>query len=402
LPTAQKRHTARKPLSAVTRYAVVPLLILALGIRIGMFIERGRMAPAPAPQRAVPAVAPKAEPSSSPAPAPPPADQEAPTCEITGSFQNNIYPSLLLSFGVAYPEYARCLTVTLRNLPPAASLQLRIDSDLFLQPLQIGVSAPSGATALSPELPWNYAMLRRATQMEPHSFVATLLVDGRSEAQAPLVCTVHSVNEAVSRIFNWSTEQWLDTSVCFAAFVNEDHPLINALLQEAMAAKYVRAFTGYEFGAQSAALQAQAIWDTLAARGVSYVNVATDSGTSANVSTQYVRFPDQTIRDRGANCVDASVLFASILRRIGLRPVLLFKPGHCFTGFYDAPEGGRIIAFETTVLGSSTFASAVDEGAKELQMTLPYLGSQQYSVVDIAACRQEGIFPISYRPAGAN
>jgi len=384
----------------VTRYAVVPLLILALGIRVGMFVERGRLPPPPVPRRAAPAVAPQAE--ASPGPAPAPANLEAPTCEITGSFQNNIYPSLLLSFGVAYPEYTRCLTLTLRNLPQASSLQLRIESDLFLQPLQIAVNAPDGSAALSPELPWNYELLRRATQMEPHSFVATLFVDGRSEAQAPLVCTVHSVNEAVSRIFNWSTEQWLDTSVCFAAFVNEDHPLINSLLQEAMAARYVRAFTGYQFGIQSAALQVQAIWETLAARGVSYVNVATDSGTSANVSTQYVRFPDQTIRDRGANCVDASVLFASILRRIGLRPVLLFKPGHCFTGFYDAPEGGHIIAFETTALGSSTFAAAMDEGSKELQATLPYLGSQQYSVVDIAVCRQQGIYPISYRPAGTN
>jgi hypothetical protein len=321
---------------------------------------------------------------------------------LTGSFQGNIYPALLLSFGVSYPEYARCLTVSLRNLPPAEPLQLRIDSDLFLQPLQIGFNAPSGAAALSPELPWNYDLLRRTTQMEPHSFVATLLVDGRSVAEAPLVCTVHSVNEAVSRIFVASTGQWQDTSVCFAAFVNEDHPLINALLQEAMAAGGVRAFTGYQYGAQSAAQQAQAVWDALAARGLSYVNVATDSGTSANVSTQYVRFPDQSVRDKGANCVDASVLFASILRRIGLRPVLLFRPGHCFTGYYDAPEGGHIVAFETTYLGSAPFAAAEEEGARELQSTLPFLGSQQYSVVDIALCRQQGINPIPYQASGGN
>lgn len=380
----------------MTRYAVVPLLILALGIRLGMFIERSRTPPLPAQPQAAPAVA--AEPRAAPAP-PAPA---APACEMAGSFQGNIYPSLLLSFGVSYPEYARCLTVSLRNLPPTAPLQLRIDSDLFLQPLQIGFNAPSGAAALSPELPWNYDLLRRTTQMEPHSFVATLLLDGRSVAEAPLVCTVHSVNEAVSRIFVASTGQWQDTSVCFAAFVNEDHPLINALLQEATAAGSVRAFTGYQYGAQSVAQQAQAVWDALAARGLSYVNVATDSGTSANVSTQYVRFPDQTVRDKGANCVDASVLFASILRRIGLRPVLLFRPGHCFTGYYDAPEGGHIVAFETTYLGSAPFAAAEEEGARELQSTLPFLGSQQYSVVDIALCRQQGINPIPYQSTGGN
>jgi hypothetical protein len=169
-----------------------------------------------------------------------------------------------------------------------------------------------------------------------------------------------------------------------------------------MAAGTVKAFTGYQFGAPSALQQAQAIWDALAARGLSYVNMATDSGTSSLVSTQYVRFLDQSVRDRGANCVDASVLFASVLRRIGLRPVLLFRPGHCFAGYYDAAEGGHIVAFETSSLGAEPFAAAADEGAKELQTTLPFIGSPEYSVVDIALCRQQGINPIPYQAPAAN
>jgi hypothetical protein len=361
-----------------------------------MYVERRRTVQVAAP------VAPVQAPAAEAGAAAEPRAEAAPTCEMTGSFQNNIYPSLMLSFGVAYPEYARCLTVALRGLPSSGALQLRIDSDLFLQPLEAAVSPVSGAAAVSPELPWNYDLLRRTTQMEPHAFVATLLVDGKPQAQAPLVCTVHSVNEAVSRIFISSTGQWQDTSVCFAAFVNEDHPLINAILQEAMAAGNVRAFTGYQFGAQSAMQQAQAVWDALAARGLSYVNMATDSGTSALVSTQYVRFLEQSVHDKGANCVDASVLFASVLRRIGLRPVLLFRPGHCFTGYYDAPEGGHIVAFETSDLGTVPFAAAAEEGMKELQTTLPFIGSPQFSVVDIALCRQQGINPIPYQSPAPN
>jgi hypothetical protein len=169
-----------------------------------------------------------------------------------------------------------------------------------------------------------------------------------------------------------------------------------------MAGGGVRAFTGYQFGAQSAMLQAQAVWDALAARGLSYVNVATDSGTSAAVSTQYVRFLDQSVRDQGANCVDASVLFASVLRRIGLRPVLLFRPGHCFAGYYDAPRGATSSPSRRPMLGGGLVRAAAEEGAKELQSTLPFLGSQQYSVVDIALCRQQGINPIPYQAAARN
>ncbi len=355
-----------------------------------MTIERARLKAAAPVLAATRAVAPHPPAETPPQTAP------APAIEMTGAFENNIFPSLLLSFGAAYPEYSRGLTVILRNLPAAGALQLRIDSDLFVRPVQVGVDAAGGGATLNPELPWNFDALRRTTQMQPQTFVAALLVDGKPAGEATLVCNLHSVNEAVSRIFNTSTGQWLDTSVCFAAFVNEDHPWINALLQEAAVGGSIHSFTGYQSGTPGVMQQAQAIWDALAARGLSYVNVATDSSTSPLVSTQYVRFLDQSVRDHGANCVDASVLFASILRRIGLRPVLLFRPGHCFTGFYDAPEGGRLVAFETTFLGAAPFSAAEAEGAKELQTTLPYLGTPQYSIVDIAVCRGQGITPIPY------
>ena len=38
--------------------------------------------------------------------------------------------------------------------------------------------------------------------------------------------------------------------------------------------------------------------------------------------------------DRSANCIDGSVLIASVLQRIGLRSFLVLVPGHAFVGFY--------------------------------------------------------------------
>jgi hypothetical protein len=42
------------------------------------------------------------------------------------------------------------------------------------------------------------------------------------------------------------------------------------------------------------------------------------------------------------------------------------------------------------------FSAAAVEGAKELQTTLPFIGTPQYSIVDIAVCRGQGITPIPY------
>jgi len=91
-----------------------------------------------------------------------------------------------------------------------------------------------------------------------------------------------------------------------------------------------------------------------------------------------------------------------MLRRIGLRPVLPFRPGHCFTGRYQGPEGGHIVAFEASQLGTASFAAAAEEGAKELQTALPFIGSPQYSVLDIALCRRRGISQILYQSAAAS
>jgi hypothetical protein len=392
---ARAGRPQKRRLTAFTRYGVIPLLILTLGVRIGMFLARQPVPNPDAPQ-AMTRVAADATLAETPAAAAAPSRF---SCEAALSFGGNIYPSLLLSFGAAYPEYARNLTLHIRNATAGKAVQIRIDSNLFLQPFQQSASAPSADFTLSPDLPWNYAALRQLSQSRPESFVVTTSAEGFSTEQQTLVCNVHSINEVVARLYNAETGQWQDTSICFAAFVNEDHPWIASLLQEAMARGGLRAITGYESGPYTVTQQAQAVWEALAARGLTYVNVATDSSSSSGVDTQFVRFLDQSVQDQGANCVDASVLFASIFRRMGLRPVLFFRPGHCFVGYYDAAEGGHMIALETTYLNSGSFASAVIAGTQELQTTLPYLGTSQYAAVDIVQARRLGINPIGYSGA---
>jgi hypothetical protein len=376
------------------RRFLVLVLILGIGVGIGAGLEfmfgPSRAGPPPASVAAAP-TPPKAAPQS-----PPEANL---SCSASASFQNNLYPSLMLSFGGLAQDFTHCLTVEIRNAPAGKPCQLRIDSDLLLEPLLLTQNAPSGRFVLNPEIPWNYEALRRVDQLRPETFVVTVTAGEKATAQTALVCTVHPVNEAVSRVQDPETGQWQDTSVCFAAFVNEDHPWIGALLREASAHGNLERFSGYEFGEQAVVEQMEAIWEALAARRLNYVDSATTSGGVPGITSQYVRFLDQTVREQGANCVDASVMMASIFRRIGLRPVLIFAPGHCFVAVYDLPQGGQLIPIETTMLGTAPFSAALSYGGRELVADAPNFSSPGYSVVDIALARQQGVKPIAYEEA---
>ena len=373
------------------RRFLVLVLVLGIGVGIGASLELlfrpFRVEPPPAPVAAAPAPVPAA-------PKPPPAANLA--CSASVSFQNNLYPSLMLSFGGLAPDFTHCVTVEIRNAPVGKPCQLRIDSGLLQEPLLVTQNAPSGRFFLSPDIPWNYDTLRRVDQLRPETFVITVTAGEKATAQAALVCTVHPVNEAVSRVLDPETGQWQDTSICYAAFVNEDHPWIGTLLREAASHGTLERFAGYEFGERSVVEQLESIWEALAARRLTYVDLSTTSGGVPGVASQYVRFLDQSVREQGANCVDASVLMASIFRRIGLRPVLFFAPGHCFVAVYDAAQGGQLIPIETTMLGTAPFTAALNSGLKELATATPNLNSPGYSAVDIALARQAGVKPIEY------
>ena len=369
------------------RRLTLSLLLLVVGVEAGILIDHFFLWRRPSRIQAAPPAAAVVMDRDISVP-------EPVQCEATGSFGNNLYPSLLLSFGSSYPEYARFLTVVVRHAPVGRRCEIRIESGLFEQPYVHAAAAPAEGFDISPDLPWNYAALRKVSQLRPESFVVSVLVDNRPAAQATLACMIHPVNEVVSRVYDASTGEWQDTSVCYAAFVNEDSTWINSFLQEALARGGVPRFAGYATGAQAVVPQVQAVWDTLAARGLRYVDLATFSGGVPEVTTQYVRFLGDSVRDQGANCVDASVLLASIFRRIGLRPVLLFKPGHCFVAVYDAAQDGHLVALETTMLGTAPFSSAMTFGGQELETALTNMGTPGYSTVDIVLARQEGVMPI--------
>jgi hypothetical protein len=164
-----------------------------------------------------------------------------------------------------------------------------------------------------------------------------------------------------------------------------------------------------------------------------YSSTTATPGGSETVQSQFVRFVDQSLANTQANCVDGSVLFASLLRKISIEPFLVTIPGHMYVGFYLGAGKSQFIGLETTVLGLpdvadekaatdpaaltslrdkldpaiksrrdwKTFAKAIQVGTEDLTKNKAKLDAADpnYQWIDLAEARSQGIMPIPYAAA---
>jgi hypothetical protein len=160
------------------------------------------------------------------------------------------------------------------------------------------------------------------------------------------------------------TGDTLDQTRYFGAFVTPDDPAMEALIGEAN--RFLPAgasFSGYLKGGVRA--QVQALYDALATRNTRYVDSTLDFNPAAQVqASQRVRLPRQSLAARQANCIDGTLLLASLLEHIGIEPAIVIIPGHAFLAW--APERGSDTwrYLETTVIGVNPFDKAVEIGTK--------------------------------------
>ncbi len=134
----------------------------------------------------------------------------------------------------------------------------------------------------------------------------------------------------------------VDLTDYLAAWVTPRHAAVERLLRQA--ADYPpHHFVGYQnMGtlAQSADFvreQVAAIFLALKEKAqIKYVSSPLNLGKEAGQMTQRVRLPADSLEAGGsANCIDGTVLFASVLALASLNPVLVLVPGHAFVGWQN-------------------------------------------------------------------
>ena len=258
--------------------------------------------------------------------------------------------------------------VQLENIPEGAKIIVEITGDGYLKKSKWEGESDADYEIMHvyPKARWDYDALRKCVQQKPANLKIKVTIDDEVIAEIDETVLLRSINECPFYVQLDDDGQDLeDISVTFAAYVNENHPWIDGLLKEALDAakdqELISGFTGYQSGSQEEVLaQVFAIWNALQRRGIKYSDVST-SPPSKFVSSQTVRFLDDTVQSSQANCVDGSVLMASILRRIGLDAYLVMVPGHCFLAFSDGDhENPTLFGLETTMLGSDNLKPVVE------------------------------------------
>jgi hypothetical protein len=323
------------------------------------------------------------------------------------------------------------VAVRVRAKHAGERVRLRVDAPGLAAPVsfEANLALADVDYTLHPALDWDVTrLLALPTPLATH-LQFTLERDDVTAGTREVAVSLRPLAEALYFVRDGGDS--VDLSWIFAAYVDERGAAVERILDAAIKSDIVDKFDGYA-GAdpERAYRQVWAIWQALTEHGIRYSGADPAIGRGPRVFSQRVRFIDETWSDRSANCVDGSVLIASVLQRIGLRSFLVLVPGHAFVGFYTDADAQHAAYLETTLLGASVaaplklpdfaadvaptranraslagFAAALAAGRAHHARIASKLDGRHrpdYALIDISAARAFGIHSIGVESASGD
>lgn len=272
--------------------------------------------------------------------------------------ENQFYPALVLGVAslqdpaAAQNDTNALFSVSITAPVDRAILRINIDSSNlnYTTILQEELPQRGQRYTFHPSVKWKYDKLYRTRQQGTTDLTFTCYINDEEVDIENLRINYRSANDCLLSITDKSNHthdfRWL-----FAAYVNEEHPYIDSILTDILSQGVITRITGYQKDAQSVTSQVEAIWHYALERGISYSSISCTSTPTKRSNVQHIRFFDEVYNTRQANCIDACVFFASIMRKIGLKPVIFVEPCHAYLGYYTDPKRKSLNILETTITG---------------------------------------------------
>lgn len=159
--------------------------------------------------------------------------------------------------------------------------------------------------------------------------------------------------------------KWVDHSRYLGAFVTPNAPELIGFLRQAVELHPQKRLAGYQGERSQVEPQVRAIFEALKRSAeIQYVNSVLAFSPDTGASNQRVRLPRESLAQRQANCIDGTILFASLLEAVSLNPGLVIVPGHAFLAWQSwSDESSDWRYLETTMIGSGTYEEAAAAGA---------------------------------------
>jgi hypothetical protein len=218
-------------------------------------------------------------------------------------------------------------------------------------------------------------------------------LDGKQESHDTYSVVCLARNSSFNSVRQPESGQLVDLSHYYGAWVTPYSEDVQRLIRRAADLLPGRQIWGYQGDPESVTRQVGALYQALKEVEIAYVNSVIDYGGSAGQATQRTRLPRESLTGRAANCIDGTVLFASLLEGSSVNPAIVLVPGHALVA-WEVWEGSDEWQYlETTMIGTHEFEAACRSGQKQYEEAVKF-SRARLTVLRLADLRARNIWPM--------
>lgn len=317
------------------------------------------------------------------------------------AFEGTLYPSTIFSFAslkILNQEELTYFDVTI-NSDKEFDGRIKITNDKFIRETVVDKTIKAGKNVIPLNVLWKFDdFVNITTSGYTHFKVELMDKSNKVIATKNVQLSYRSINECV---FATKKEDGsiVDLRFLFASYVNEDSKLIDMFLSAALKRNneefgsdsllnLAYGWAGYQAGEDYLDTQVEAIIYQLYKLGMQYSSITDTSNAATKIYSQNVRFINESLLLQNANCVDGTVLLASILEKIGIRCFLVLEPGHMYLAYSSTGKTeislNDLNFVETTLISTGDMVKIMkDKGINAKQ-----------NFISIRKAREAGIKPI--------
>jgi hypothetical protein len=310
------------------------------------------------------------------------------------SFENTIYPSFIYSMAQVEQNANKKLQYIVLNIDSDRGFQgrIKVTNDRFIQETIVDRFIPQGDIQIGIAPLWKYDDFINIDKPGFTHFKVEL-IDFKTDKviiTQSIQLSYRSINECVFGL-RQDNGEILDWHSLFAAYVNEDSRTVENFLKEVADfwnfSPNFHGWVGYQLGEDYVTSQVVWICIYLERKGMKYSSITSTSNTATKILSQNVRLVENTITNTQANCVDGSVLLASIFKKIGLDCFLVTQPSHMFL----AVARKRVPQYQEDYILIET--TAIEPG-RDYFKSWREMDANNANFIDINKARAKGIKPI--------